>query len=47
MEPWQPGKQLITDFDIKLGRLAASVKTDHAHLQILNVHMTQPTCLSY
>ncbi|MDH0357158.1 hypothetical protein [Morganella sp. GD04133] len=26
MEPWQPGQQLLTDFDIKLGRLAASVK---------------------
>ncbi|MET4862978.1 hypothetical protein [Morganella morganii] len=27
MEPWQPGQQLLTDFDIKLGRLAASVKS--------------------
>lgn len=26
MEPWQPGQQLLTDFDIKLGRLAASIK---------------------
>lgn len=26
MEPWQPVQQLLTDFDIKLGRLAASVK---------------------
>ncbi|PLA34354.1 hypothetical protein [Morganella morganii] len=26
MEPWQPGQQLLTDFDIKLGRLAASAK---------------------
>ncbi|HBV9098373.1 hypothetical protein Q4R79_15205 [Morganella morganii] len=26
MEPWQPRQQLLTDFDIKLGRLAASVK---------------------
>ncbi|WP_338885350.1 MULTISPECIES: hypothetical protein [Xenorhabdus] len=26
MQPWQPGQQLLTDFDIKLGRLAASVK---------------------
>ncbi|MCW7764216.1 hypothetical protein [Photorhabdus luminescens] len=26
MQPWQPGKQLLTNFDIKLGRLAASVK---------------------
>lgn len=26
MEPWQLGQQLLTDFDIKLGRLAASVK---------------------
>ncbi|EJD6041036.1 hypothetical protein AB7W40_09380 [Providencia rettgeri] len=24
--PWVPGEQLLTDFDIKLGRLAASVK---------------------
>lgn len=26
MQPWQPGQQLLTNFDIKLGRLAASVK---------------------
>ncbi|HCM62069.1 MAG TPA: hypothetical protein DIT05_05920 [Morganella sp. (in: Bacteria)] len=26
MEPWRQGQQLLTDFDIKLGRLAASVK---------------------
>lgn len=24
--PWVPGEQLLTDFDIKLGRLAASVR---------------------
>ncbi|MEQ1967224.1 hypothetical protein ABLA30_09405 [Xenorhabdus nematophila] len=26
MQLWQPGQQLLTDLDIKLGRLAASVK---------------------
>lgn len=26
LQPWVSGKQLLTDFDIKLGRLAASVK---------------------
>jgi hypothetical protein len=26
MQLWQPGQQLLTAFDIKLGRLAASVK---------------------
>ncbi|MFV8941827.1 hypothetical protein [Moellerella wisconsensis] len=26
LQPWVPGKQLLTDFDIKLGRLAASVR---------------------
>ncbi|MGO2336530.1 hypothetical protein [Providencia sp.] len=26
LQPWVPGEQLLTDFDIKLGRLAASVK---------------------
>ncbi|EKT54635.1 hypothetical protein [Providencia rettgeri] len=24
--PWVPGEQLLTDFDIKLGKLAASVR---------------------
>ncbi|MDX7990841.1 hypothetical protein [Xenorhabdus littoralis] len=27
MQLWQPGQQLLTNFDIKLGRLAASVKS--------------------
>lgn len=26
LTPWVSGKQLLTDFDIKLGRLAASVR---------------------
>ncbi|WP_167520924.1 hypothetical protein [Providencia vermicola] len=26
LQPWVSGKQLLTDFDIKLGKLAASVK---------------------
>ncbi|ATX62820.1 hypothetical protein AB8896_04835 [Yersinia enterocolitica] len=33
MQPWQPGKRLLTDFDIKIGKLSASVRkqqlTDH------------------
>lgn len=26
LQPWQPGQSLLTEFDIKLGRLAASVQ---------------------
>ncbi|HHH2014412.1 TPA: hypothetical protein ACPZAJ_003844 [Yersinia enterocolitica] len=26
MQPWQPGKRLLTDFDIKIGKLSASVR---------------------
>nr|WP_306801886.1 hypothetical protein [Providencia sp. PROV257] len=26
LAPWEPEKQLLTEFDIKLGKLAASVK---------------------
>ncbi|MEY0337807.1 hypothetical protein AB7V82_14490 [Providencia stuartii] len=26
LQPWKPEERLLTDFDIKLGRLAASVK---------------------
>lgn len=26
LQPWQPGQSLLTEFDIKLGRLAASLK---------------------
>ena len=26
LTPWEPGSQLLTDFDIKLGRLASSIK---------------------
>ena len=28
MQAWQPGAQLLTEFDIKLGRLSASVKNN-------------------
>ena len=46
---WNRGNQdnNLTDFDIKLGRPAASVKTDHALRQILNAHAIQPTFLFY
>ncbi|CNK74415.1 Uncharacterised protein [Yersinia enterocolitica] len=26
MQSWQPGKRLLTDFDIKIGKLSASVR---------------------
>ena len=26
MQPWQPGARLLSDFDIKIGRLSASVR---------------------
>ncbi|AJJ01069.1 hypothetical protein BZ21_744 [Yersinia pseudotuberculosis] len=26
MQPWQPGKRLLTDFDIKIGKLSASAR---------------------
>ncbi|HHK8149072.1 TPA: hypothetical protein ACQVIB_000303 [Serratia marcescens] len=26
MQPWQPGTRLLSDFDIKIGRLSASVR---------------------
>nr|WP_249232729.1 hypothetical protein [Brenneria tiliae] len=26
MQPWQPGKRLLSEFDIKIGRLSASVR---------------------
>ncbi|MCW7549237.1 hypothetical protein B5C26_03005 [Photorhabdus luminescens] len=26
LQPWQPGQQLLTNFDVKLGKLAASAK---------------------
>ncbi|OVZ78537.1 hypothetical protein CBW54_20315 [Yersinia kristensenii] len=26
MQLWQPGKRLLTDFDIKIGKLSASVR---------------------
>nr|WP_273830387.1 hypothetical protein [Serratia bockelmannii] len=26
MQPWQPGARLLSDFDLKIGRLSASVR---------------------
>ncbi|WP_282550408.1 hypothetical protein [Providencia heimbachae] len=37
LQPWVPGEQLLTDFDIKLGRLPASVKSKRGSRKEISV----------
>ena len=47
LTPWEPGSQLLTDFDIKLGRLASSIKNKSCtYIEIKNACKTADLLIS-